>query len=224
MHQILRRRPSPALVVACIALFVAMAGTGWAASQISGSDVVNRSISHKKLKRDTLTGAEIKESKLGKVPTAASADSATHATTADSAAHATTADSATHATTADSATHATSADSATLASTLPAVQFHALPFLTGWGLSSFAARAPGYTIDAQGFVHLQGAVAQVSGSSNDIAQLPVGARPADLTYMMFYAANDTVGTLWIDSTGVIMRRTGNVTFLSLEGLSFHADH
>jgi hypothetical protein len=215
MHRILRRRPSPAFVVACLALFVAMAGTGWAASQISGSTLLNRSVSHKKLKLNTLTGREIKESKLGQVPSAATADNATHAIAADNA---------THATAATSATHATSADSATLASSLPSVQVQPLAFLPGWGTSSFLARAPAFTKDAQGFVHLQGAVARTSGSSNDIATLPVGARPAALSYMLVYAANDTVGTLWVDPNGVIMRRTGDVTFLSLEGLSFHADH
>lgn len=52
-------RPSPALLVAILALFVAMAGTGWAAIRISGAQLSNRSVSRFKLKRNTLTGAEI---------------------------------------------------------------------------------------------------------------------------------------------------------------------
>jgi hypothetical protein len=95
-------RPSPALVVSLIALFVALGGSGYAAvklngkslknGSVAGKKLKNRSIAGKKLKNNTVTGRHIKESTLGKVPLAAQADNATSATNATNA---TTAGSAT---------------------------------------------------------------------------------------------------------------------------------
>lgn len=106
MRLVSKLRPSPAMVVALIALFLAAGGVGYAASTINGKVLKNRSVAGKKLKKNTLTGTQIKESKLGKVPKAKQADTATNAT------HASAADNATHASAADNAAHATVADSA----------------------------------------------------------------------------------------------------------------
>lgn len=73
MNRILRRRPSPALIISLIALFVAMGGTAYALV-ITGADVKNGSLTGKDLKKNTLTGAQINESKVGKVPKAKVAD------------------------------------------------------------------------------------------------------------------------------------------------------
>jgi hypothetical protein len=75
-------RPSTALVVAFAALFIALTGTGYAALKIDGADIRNASIGPKKLKPDSIGGKRIKESKLGTVP---SAETAQHAATADTA-------------------------------------------------------------------------------------------------------------------------------------------
>jgi hypothetical protein len=79
------KRPSPALIVALLALFVALGGTGYAAMKINGKNIVKRSIPASKLKKNSLGGAQIKESKLGKVRSAARADRADTAGTADRA-------------------------------------------------------------------------------------------------------------------------------------------
>jgi hypothetical protein len=94
-------RPSVALVVAFVALFAALGGTGYAALKITGKEVVNgtltgadvddKSLAGKELKPDTLGGGQIKESALGTVP------DATHAANADSAINAQTAAKATDA-------------------------------------------------------------------------------------------------------------------------------
>jgi hypothetical protein len=63
-------RPSPAMVVALVALFVALGGSGYAAVQLNGKNIKNRSIAGKKLKNNTLTGRQIRESRLGTVPRA----------------------------------------------------------------------------------------------------------------------------------------------------------
>ena len=66
----MRRRPSPAIVISVIALFVALGGSSYAAITVNGSQLKNGSVAGKKLKRNTLTGKQIRESKLGAVPNA----------------------------------------------------------------------------------------------------------------------------------------------------------
>jgi hypothetical protein len=109
MHRLIPARPQPGTVIALVALFVALGGTGYAAATISGSKIKNRSIAGKKVKRNTLGGTEIRESKLAKVPSARLADSAGLADKAKSADSATRANAAIAAV---NANHAKSADSA----------------------------------------------------------------------------------------------------------------
>ena len=73
MKLLATRRPSPAMVVALIALFVAFGGGAYAAGVINGKRLKNHSVTPKKIKRNSLTGRQIKESKLGTVPSAANA-------------------------------------------------------------------------------------------------------------------------------------------------------
>src|SRR5882757_1517512 len=69
MCKLFKRRPSPALILAMIALVVALGGTAYAA-QINGNSIVKQSIGGGKLKQKTLTGYQINTNKLGVVPTA----------------------------------------------------------------------------------------------------------------------------------------------------------
>ena len=64
--------PSPAMVVACIALFVAMGGSAAALATgvIDGREVKNYSLTGKDVKKDGLGGVTIKEDRLGTVPSA----------------------------------------------------------------------------------------------------------------------------------------------------------
>jgi len=70
MSKLSSRRPSPAMVVAVIALIVALAGTAYAAQRINGGAIVKQSIGGGKLKKKTLTGFQINTNKLGTVPLA----------------------------------------------------------------------------------------------------------------------------------------------------------
>ena len=63
-----RPRLTYANVAASLALFLALGGSAYAVSQINGKNLVNRSVAGKKLKADTLTGNEIRESTLGNCP------------------------------------------------------------------------------------------------------------------------------------------------------------
>ena len=72
------RRPSPAMVVALIALVFAMSGTAVAATHlVSGDSLIKKqTLSGSRLRNHTLTGAQINLGLLGKVPSAALADKA----------------------------------------------------------------------------------------------------------------------------------------------------
>jgi hypothetical protein len=95
------RRPSPALLVACLALFVALGGTVLAATKIDGRTIKvkslpgNRvavaSLPGNRLAPKSIKGDQIDITTLGQVP------SADHATSADSARRADTATAADHA-------------------------------------------------------------------------------------------------------------------------------
>src|SRR4051812_41505857 len=65
-----RPRLSYANVIGTLAIFVALSGTATAAVTVSGSSIKDRSIPHKKVVLNTLTGAEINEATLGRVPNA----------------------------------------------------------------------------------------------------------------------------------------------------------
>jgi hypothetical protein len=92
------RRPSPAMAVALLALFVAMGGTGYAAlnlpknsvgakqikkNAVTGVKLKKNAVTGTKVKDHSLTGADISAGTLGKTPSTANAD---HATAADQAA------------------------------------------------------------------------------------------------------------------------------------------
>jgi hypothetical protein len=88
MGNLRRLRPSPALVISLIALFVAMGGIGYAAAKIGTSDIENgavttkklhnKAVTTKKIKANAVTGAKAKESSFGQVPDAAHADNASN--------------------------------------------------------------------------------------------------------------------------------------------------
>ncbi len=58
------RMPSPAMAVALLALFVAMAGTSYAAVRITGKDVANGSLTGADVRSSTLAGVDIRNSAL----------------------------------------------------------------------------------------------------------------------------------------------------------------
>jgi hypothetical protein len=139
MRKLRPRRPSAAMVIACVALVAAFNGPAIASTAstaaakvkatFNGARIKKNSIPANRIKKNSLTGTQIKESGLGTVPNATHATNATTATNATNATNAATAALATKATTADSATtlsglkkwHAratSSADNATLATAI----------------------------------------------------------------------------------------------------------
>jgi hypothetical protein len=92
------RRPSASMVVASIALVVASTGTAIAAGQVSGDKLIKKnSLSGNRLRKHTVTGTQINLAKLGTVPIASMAGSATSAQSAVNAQNATSAQNAVNA-------------------------------------------------------------------------------------------------------------------------------
>jgi hypothetical protein len=77
-----RLRLSPSLAISVLALFVALGGTVYAASKISGKSIKPNSIPANRLKKHSITGKQVNLKKLGTVPNATSATNAAHAETA----------------------------------------------------------------------------------------------------------------------------------------------
>jgi hypothetical protein len=63
----LRRRLTYANVMATLAVFIALGGSSYAALTVTGRNVKNGSLSFRDLRRDTLGGSRINESRLGTV-------------------------------------------------------------------------------------------------------------------------------------------------------------
>ena len=128
--------PSPSMAVAMTALFVALGGTGYAATQLPGTgDVQSAAKKHKKPTTDTGPDTSLFTKLFAKANDSSqdlaglnaylgvtAVPNAKHASAADSATTATNATSAANATHATNADHATSADSAPFVTTLPSGQ------------------------------------------------------------------------------------------------------
>lgn len=71
MRRISRHRPSPAMIVAILALVVSTAGVGYAASKINGKTIKNTSIPGKKLKVGTVKSKQLKDGGVAAVDLAA---------------------------------------------------------------------------------------------------------------------------------------------------------
>ncbi len=94
MRKLVRRRPSPAFVLAFVALLVALSGTAAARliitghnvrnGSLTGADIRNGSLTYRDVRRNTLTGRQIAENRLGTVPRARSAGVALAAGNANS--------------------------------------------------------------------------------------------------------------------------------------------
>ena len=117
MKSLLRRRPSPAMIIALIALFVSLSGVSYGVAtdfidsreiknnevrsldirnnqvrsidlrnnEVRGRDIRNSTVQSRDIAINAVTGDDVKEDTLQKVPSALLADSATTATSATSA-------------------------------------------------------------------------------------------------------------------------------------------
>jgi hypothetical protein len=75
VRSLLRHKPSPAMVVALLALILAASGTAIAAGQlVTGDNLIKpRSLLANRLRNHSITGLQVSLSKLGQVPNAKNA-------------------------------------------------------------------------------------------------------------------------------------------------------
>ena len=219
-------RPSPAMVVACTALLVALGGTGYAAitlprnsvgpgqiriGAVSNTKLAKAAVTGAKVARNSLTGVQVNESTLGIVP---------------------------------SASHATSADTAKTATSIAASEaFHVVgangepAFQNSWEDKGGTLDKPaGFYKDRAGIVHLRGRI--FNGSANTVIfQLPAGYRPeagkfisfpADCECMIGQSTSVSIAGSGLGATVDGSLRVDNGTLqsggtLHLDGISFLAE-
>jgi hypothetical protein len=225
VKRVIALRPSPALVIACIALFISLGGVSWGIAtgiidtreirnntirtqdlrnnDIRAIDIRNSTIRSRDVALNTLTGSDIAEPKLGKVPSAEKADAADDATTLAG----------------------TPASSYLRRNNSP---FLGLPPAPDWEAVP-GGTSPGYLLDELGFVHLRGALRRTTGLSELALALPPRARPAAVKRLPVYGENAGGGVL---ASGISIDPDGSVlvnapadaagNLISLEGVTFRA--
>ena len=162
---------------------------------VTGKKIANNAVTGAKVKDDSLTGADVLESSLGKVPAAASADSAT------------------------TAGHASSADALAAPEAWHEVGSAGNPaFQNGWTNYSPSGNSAGYYKDRLGFVHLKGMVKNGTMSQTAFT-LPVGYRPAKAMLLPTASAH-VYGEVLIYADGRVDAETGQNLLMSLDGIVF----
>jgi hypothetical protein len=250
MRGMTRSRPSPALVVAFVALLAALSGSAVALpgkgsvdsgdlkrAAVHRSDLAAGAVTGRKVRDDSLTGADLDERSLAGVPLA------------DRAGHA---DSAGRADTAGRAEAARTADRSAIADAVAAPEpYHVVgapgepPFLNGCERKHLSLpgvdadfTAPAFYKDREGVVHLRG-VLTCSAPGATVFKLPKGYRPAPGQVLLLAAAclngcddapaHDAERTdiVFVGGAGDIPGLDGAVqstgTVMSLDGLSFRAE-
>jgi hypothetical protein len=208
----LRPRLTFANVVSCLALFVALGGSAYAATQLKKNSVgakqlKKNAVTTAKIENEAVTGAKVQLGSLGTVPSAAHADSA---------------DSATSSTKADFATNATTA-----ANLAPPEAVHIVgtagepPFESGF--KDIKNVTPlGFYKDRQCVVHFVGTAEGPSGQN--MFTLPSADRPAEETLGGIGVGTTLAGTFELFATGQVApfaAGAGDHAFF-LEGASFRS--
>ena len=197
------RRPSPALLISCLALFISLGGvsygvaTGFIDSRelknntirtqdlrnndIRGKDIRNSTIGGRDVAFNTLTGSDINESRLTAVPNALALGGV-------------------------AAANYLKADT---------TDFANLTLGTGWTVVP-GEQVPQFDVDPLGYVHLRGSL---TGATTPAAVLPTGARPPADSHFTTSTPSGNPVAVRVEPSGDI-DVDGAVS--SLDGITFRA--
>jgi hypothetical protein len=213
----LRSKLTYANVMATVAVFIALGGASYAATQlpknsvgtkqlkknsVTTAKIKNEAVTAAKVKKGALTGTQINAATLGQVP---------------------------------SAVHAISADiSSNIASPEPFHEIGALgepKFQNGCSNIGGADSTVAFLKDREGFVHLKGQYS--CGAVGKAAfQLPAGYRPASGTFEWFPQSGSSAGSIYVTIAGTGYTQGGELeggdvecgqTACYLDGITFRAE-
>jgi hypothetical protein len=210
------RRPTPALVIACIALFISLGGVSWGFatgtidsreirnSSVLGKDIRDGTLTTKDLRNNEVRGADIRNSTItGRdvaLDTLGGFDikESTLGQVPDSA-----------------RLNGRSGGEYVLKET-PA--FTALSLATGVTVPTGEA-APSYDVDGNGYVHLQGTATGITAA---VFALPAGARPKATSRFVIRDDNGTAILTLSPTGGATVTGAGAGDDVSFDGVTFAA--
>lgn len=228
MKRILALRPTPATVIACIALFVALGGVsyGVATNSIDTREITDNTVRSKDIRNNGIYGKDLRNNEVRAIDirnnTIRGRDIANDTLTDDQV---------------DESklqqvpSAALAGDSARLGGRLPG-DFAAAPepvrligasgqpqFENGATAPGGLSLAPGFWKDGSDVVHLQGAIDSAAGVT--AFTLPAGYRPAGIVRYVVPVGTAISDTVTVNPDGTVQAQVGGAP-LHLDGIAFRA--